>query len=64
MMKYRKQLTTRQSDYLAGIAAGHSDAAKCNTHEDAIWFQQVVFDNLNDSRPHYVAGYADAFGGA
>lgn len=55
-------LTVARSDYLNGLAAAEIDAAKCNTADDATWYQKVTFDNLWDSRPQYVAGYADGFG--
>ena len=51
----------RHVEYLDGATAGTTDRNRCNDHGDAQWYMRVTFDNLESSRPHYVAGYCDAF---
>ncbi|TSD94868.1 hypothetical protein FOS14_19700 [Skermania sp. ID1734] len=48
-------------EYLDGATAGTTDRNRCNDHADAQWYMRVTFDNLQSTRPHYVAGYCDAF---
>jgi hypothetical protein len=53
-------VTDRQLDYAEGRAAGAIDRAHCETDADRVWYVGVVFGNLWETRPHYVAGYNDA----
>ncbi|MGD9622287.1 MAG: hypothetical protein AB7G47_19860 [Mycolicibacterium sp.] len=59
--KPRRLLADSEADYLDGLAAGRKDAGRCNDTSDVRWYQQVVFDNLWHTRPHYVAGYTAGF---
>lgn len=53
-------LATRELEYIAGRADGEKIAATCNDHSDYLWHAKVAFDNLHETRPHYLAGYTDA----
>lgn len=52
---------TAAKEYQDGLDAGQATAEKCNDWSDVRWYQQVVFDNLWETRPRYVAGYVDGF---
>lgn len=53
--------TDRNREYMGGYASASKDLDNCVTDDDAKWYQKVVWDNLFESRPHFVAGYVDRF---